>query len=588
MRTDVRTRTARTWTTLLALSLVLAACGNKKDDSAVDGGSVDGGATASSTAPAATDRPPTTESPIPVERGGRIVVAGESEVGNPWQPATIQCDSFCQMRARTFFDPLVVIGEDMSVHGFLAESVEPNADDTVWTIRVRDGVRFHDGTPVDADAVAFNLQTTGGGLLISAAISDIARVDGKLDVRVVDDMTLTIHTGKNGDPSQPLPWPTLPYSLAGQFGLIASPTWLKGVADGTASPTEPVGSGPFIVKSFVPGDRMVVQRNPDYWLKDSTNGQLPYLDEVEFRVIADPDVRLTALQAGDVDLLASSDASAVADARNDPDLVTIMQTEQGDTTHIMFNLGAPGWTQDKSVRCALVEAVDRENVANIVSAGAAPVANGPFSPGQEGYLDDTGILDYDPNAAAAAIAEWENTNGDLRFTLQTLPTPTATAEAELLRQAWEAAGADVDLVQMEQSKVINTVILGGYEVSSWRNYAGVVVDQQHFKWHSSSLRPIGQLSVNFMRLNDPDVDRLLDIARTSTDPDERREAAEDINRRMASECLMLPGTWTQWAVVHDGTIAGLGGLKLPDGSFARDAAGAPGQVWLTSASLATS
>lgn len=559
----------------------LAACGDKKDDRAVDAG-----ATTTRPTAAATTRPPTTESPTPAKRGGRLVVAGEAEVGNPWLPATIQCDSFCQMRARTFFDPLAVIGDDMQVHGFLAESIEPNDDATVWTIRVREGIRFHDGTPVDAEAVAFNLQTTGTGLLVGAAITDLARIDGRLDIRVVDDMTVTIHTGKGGDPAQPLPWPTLAYSLTGQFGLIASPTWLQGVADGTASPTEPVGSGPFVVSRFVPGDTMVVERNPDYWLTDSDGESLPYLDEIEFRVIPDPDVRFTALRAGDVDLLASSDASMVSEALADNSVTTIMQTDQGDTTHTMFNLSNPGWVQDRDVRCALIQAVDRQAVADAVSGGAAPLANGPFSPGQEGYLDDTGMVGYDPAAAAETIAAWEAVNGDLRFTFQTLAFASAAAEAELLRTAWTAVGVDVDVVQVEQSRAIGSVVLGAYEVSSWRNYAGVVVDQQYFKWHSSSIRPAGQLSVNFARVNDPEIDRLLEVARSAIDADTRRAAAEDINRRIASECLLMPSTWTQWAIVHDGTVVGLGGLRLPDGSFARDAAGAPGQVWLTSASLA--
>lgn len=578
----------RRWASVVAVLTVVAACGGKSDDLTSDGASPDSSLIAdgdgATTEPPASE-PPTTESPQPLVRGGRIVVAGEAEVGNPWLPAAIQCDSFCQMRARTFFDPLAVIGDDMQVHGFLADSITPNDDHTVWTIRVRDGVTFHDGTPLDAEAVAFNLQTTGTGLLVGAAITDIARVDGRLDIRIVDDMTLTIHTGKGGDPTRPVPWPTLPYALTSQFGLIASPAWLQAVADGTASPTEPVGTGPFVLTRFVPGDVTIVERNPDYWMTDSSGERLPYLDEIEFRVMADPDVRLTALQAGDVDLLASSDASMVSDATADDGVVTILQTEQGDTTHTMFNLGNTGWVQDRSVRCALVQAVDRRAVADVLSGGFAPVANGPFSPGQEGYLDDTGIAEYDPAAAAEAIAAWEAVNGDLRLTMQTLPIPAAAAEAELLRTAWQQAGADVEIVPVEQSRLINSVILGAYDVSSWRNYAGVVVDQQHFKWHSSSLRPIGELSVNFSRMNDPEIDRLLDEARTSADPDERRAAAEDINRRIASECLMLPGTWTQWAIVHDGSIAGLGGLRLPDGGFARDAAGAPGQVWLTSVSL---
>ena len=102
--------------------------------------------------------------------GGRLVVAGEAEVGAPWTPEKVQCDSFCQMRARTFYDPLFVTGDDLQVHPFLGESIEPNEDYTVWTIKVREGISFTDGTPLNADAVIDNLNRTSGGLLVSCAV----------------------------------------------------------------------------------------------------------------------------------------------------------------------------------------------------------------------------------------------------------------------------------------------------------------------------------------------------------------------------------------------------------------------------------
>ena len=100
-------------------------------------------------------------------------------------------------------------------------------------------------------------------------------------------MTFTIKTGKGGDLVQPRPWPTLPAFLAGQLGLIASPTWLEAVKAGTGDPTLPVGTGPFIVESYAPRDKLVVTRNPNYWRTDAAGNQLPYLDGVEFRVIED-------------------------------------------------------------------------------------------------------------------------------------------------------------------------------------------------------------------------------------------------------------------------------------------------------------
>jgi len=229
---------------LISLGLVAASCSDKKDDEGGGGGTeeTDGGGgdtTVASTTPIVTD-PPITEPPVEASYGGSIVVAGEAEVSSPWTPAAMQCDSFCQMRARTFYDPLITVDNDLNWKPYLAESIEPNADNTVFTIKIREGIKFHDGSDVNADAVMFNLNmfnlnATGSGLLVSAGVKDLARdpacwtAEGglanlacKLVMEKVDDYTFTIATGFNGDASQPLSWPLFPYYLGGQFGLIAS------------------------------------------------------------------------------------------------------------------------------------------------------------------------------------------------------------------------------------------------------------------------------------------------------------------------------------------------------------------------------
>ena len=253
---------------LASFALIAGACGNKKNDSS-SGTDAPASATTTATAvteaqstatPAVTDapattppptEPPTTVATLKAVPGGKIIVAGEAKVASPWTPAKMQCDSYCQERARTFFDPLVALGSDNKVHPFLAESVTPNADYTVWTVKMRSGIKFTDGTDVNADAAIFNLQATGTGLLVSAALTDVAKnPDKSLKIDKVDELTFTISTGKGGDAANPVSWPTFDFYLAGQWGMIASPTWLQGVAAGTADETKAVGSGPFIIDSY--------------------------------------------------------------------------------------------------------------------------------------------------------------------------------------------------------------------------------------------------------------------------------------------------------------------------------------------------
>lgn len=598
---------------LVSLGLIAAACSDKKDDSS-GGGSDTTAASGDSTAPTTDAGPPITNAPItdpPVEAtyGGKIVVAGEAEVSNPWTPAAMQCDSFCQMRARTFFDPLITVDNDLNWRPYLAESITPNDDNTVFTIKVREGIKFHDGSDVNADAVMFNLNANGSGLLVSAAVKDLARdpacwtADGGLAnlacglvMEKIDDYTFTMATGFNGDASQPLPWPLFPYYLGGQFGLIASQQWLEAVAAGSAKADEPVGSGPFVFSEYVPGEggKLVVKRNDSYWHKDANGNAYPYLDEIEFRVISDGDVRAEALEAGDVDLIATSNSATVADYDSsfsgyDGPMQLHLQAEYSETNYILMHLSKEGPLQDQSVRCALAQAIDKQDLIDTISAGYPRVANGPFSPGQEGYLDDNGSLPYDPQAAADAIAAYEAANGPITINYSTTTAAVSLATAEYLQAVWGEVGVDVTITQIEQSKLINNAFFGdpAFDAIGWRNHAGLFADSQYFWWHGSAALPDGQLALNFGRLNDPVINDLLEKSRTESDPDVRRGYAEDINRQFAKECWIIPTSWTTWAVINQPAIQGIGTLIQPDGEggYVRDGAGFSGQVWLTSAFL---
>ncbi len=150
---------------VLSLGLIAAACGKKDDGDTTDATT---GATEATEAPSggtdapaadttvAETAPPETTPALTVTPGGEITVSGEAEVTNPWIPAAMQCDSYCQQRARSFFDPIAAVGADNKVHPYLAETITPNVDFTQWTIKVRSGISFTDGTPVNADAVIDN------------------------------------------------------------------------------------------------------------------------------------------------------------------------------------------------------------------------------------------------------------------------------------------------------------------------------------------------------------------------------------------------------------------------------------------------
>ncbi|MGZ4674289.1 MAG: ABC transporter substrate-binding protein [Ilumatobacteraceae bacterium] len=595
--------------TVVGLGLIAASCGKKNDTGTVATNATIG-ATATTAAPSSNTQPAGTvasattavavttpaatttpaKKPVP---GGEITMSGEAEVANPWTPAAMQCDSYCQERARSFFDPIAAIGADIKVHPYLAESITPNADATQWTIKVRSGINFTDGTPVNADAFIDNIQRSGLGLLLSAQLTDIAKVPSAADptkkelkIQKVDDMTLTIFTGKDGDPAQPLPWPGFDYYLTGQLGLIASPTWLKAVDADPTKATQPVGSGPFIVQSYAPRDALVVTKNPNYWQKDADGVQLPYLDKITFKVIEDSTTAEGALRSGDIDVFADSNAAVIADFVNDSAFTMAKQDQFGETNYLLVDTAKPGPYGDARVRCALSKAIDRKELTDLTAGGLLQSANGVFSPGQEGYLADNGFNPaQDIEGAKALIADYQKDHpGPVQITYGHTADRTGDQVADLLKGYWSAIGVDTTVETIPQDQFITNALLGApnFFIYGWRQHAGIKIDEQNFWWNSKSYAADGALSLNFDRIQDPIVDSNLATARSDPDPAARKAAAEAVNNEMAKQCYQIPLQWTLWAVMSSPKLQGIGETTMPDGTKARDGAGFGGQFWVNS------
>jgi peptide/nickel transport system substrate-binding protein len=173
--------------------------------------------------------------------------------------------------------------------------------------------------------------------------------------------------------------------------------------------------------------------------------------------------------------------------------------------------------------------------------------------------------------------------------ISTTPTVTNLRAAQYLLDVWGEVGVDVSIDQIEQSTLITNALLGlpSFEVFGWRNHAGLFADSQYFWWHGSAALPPGNLALNFGRLNDPVINELLEKSRSESDPQVRLGYAEDMNRRFASECFVIPTSQTQWGIFFDSAVRNLGRQPTPSGTtFARDGAGFPGQVFLSAVFLA--
>jgi peptide/nickel transport system substrate-binding protein len=493
-------------------------------------------------------------------QGGSLKFATEAEI-NSFDPRVGAWDNTAYLYARTVYDPLFTQAADGSIRPYLAQSIAPNADYTQWTIRLRPGIRFHDGSPLDASTVKVNLDGVARSPLTGPFLLNMA------GTRVIDPMTLlaTMYT----------PWVPFPSYLTNVLGYMAG---LKQLAD-TSGRAKPIGTGPYVFKEWLPGDHFTATRNPDYWRPG-----LPYLDEITFRPIPDPRSRGNGLEAGDFDLMHSSDTQNVADflGRRGFSQVNDLNSVLGepDQNFIMLNTAVPP-LNDLRVRQALAYATDQQRVIDTLYNGLTRPADGPFAPGSP-YYGPTGYPPHDPNAARALVADYQGDVGPVSFRFTSVNTLKGRQRNELLQAMWKDVGVQTEIVEVEQSPLIVDAITGSYQAMGFRQFNSPDPDANYPWWSSTTTAPIGKQALNFTRTRDPQLDAGLVAGRTQVDPQVRAAAYRLVAARLGA---LVPYIWigpTVWIVAARGPVGGLGRATLPDGAAARGMISGviwPSQLW---------
>ncbi|HET6662644.1 MAG TPA: ABC transporter substrate-binding protein, partial [Acidimicrobiales bacterium] len=482
------------WRRLLAIlaagSLLAMGCGGGDDDEGADD---EPGGGSETTEPGNLEPQP----------GGTLVYGLEADTSTPWTPQNSVCAISCHMIMRTVYDTLTLPNEDAEYVPYLAESVTPNDDFTEWTITPRQGVTFHDGTPFDAAAICFNITAHLSSVLTGKALLNVnggPDDPGGPGPQVSADGSSCVVPMKE-------PWTHFPVYLSGQIGYMASPTWLQAVEAGTADAAAPVGTGPFVFDSYEPGGSFVATKNADYWR--AAEG-LPYLDRVEMRVFVDVQSRVNALLDGTIDMMHLANGEFIADLRDEDSIVLEETSEYGETGYLLINQRDPVMS-DIRVRRALAMATDNQVLSEDREAGVEPPANGPYSPSQVGYLEDTGYPEFDLQGAIDLVNEYEEENGPLSITFNTTNDPYNRETNELIAANWQAAGIDVTINTVEQGQYILDALQGNFQVFGWRNHGGVDPDSQRIWWHSETGdAATNPLALNFGGIDDPDLDAQLE------------------------------------------------------------------------------
>jgi peptide/nickel transport system substrate-binding protein len=536
---------------IVGLLLGSAACGGGDDG----GGDVEEGAQSD-----------VVEAGDPVD-GGSITVGLEAET-NSWLPGEGTFNQPGLNVAYAIYDPLMQRTEDGEVKPYLAESLEPNDDLSEWTLTLRPDVQFHDGTPLDAQALktVFDTYLKAPTSRLAATLADVNSLD------VVDDLTVVYRLSEANA--------AFPDILVGASGWPFSPT--AAAAAGPEAGANPVGTGPFTFVEWQRDSRLVLQKNENYWQEG-----LPHLDEIVFRPIPDEDTRLASLQSGDIDVMQSLRQGTILRAREIEGVNNFewLGSNSGGTT---VNTSLPPF-DDVRVRQALAHALDQEALIEVLGgAGVTPPSTQFFSEDSPYWSEKVAEAypSYDVDKAQELYDDYindpERSDGQpvgtqLSFTFQCPPDPSLNELSQIIQAFWGALGAEVELQQTEQAAWIQQMLARDYETGCTR----VGGDNDPYILLSQAFQP-GPL--NMTAFQDPEIDEQLEILKGTADLDERKAAIEEIGLILNEN---VPNTFaggTLTVMAARDVVANMDGWVFPDGTKGNGAANASamwGHVWTT-------
>lgn len=416
---------------------------------------------------------------------------------------------------------------DGSIVPHLAESYSSSADGRVWTIHLRQGISFHDGTPFNAEAVKFNIERI---IDPANAVTFAFLVDSITTVEVVDEYTVRFHTEK--------PFAPMINHLTHSATGMQSPKAIRDMGDDDYS-QHPVGTGPFVFKSWTAGDEIVLARNDNYW------GEPAKVDEVVFKVVPEDGPRMLMVQTGEAHVGVRVPPEMVDLLNADPN-IEVVRTPSVRTIYVAFNNfqrsdAPPNPFADVRVRQAVNYAVDNEAINEFILSGVGQAVDAPVAPGVFGY-QPIKTYNYDPAKARQLLAEAGYPNGfktqlyapngrylkdmEIAEAIQAMMLDVGI-DAEIVTADW-ATYLQMTEVPAEQSTVPMAMV-------GWGTVTGDADYGLYPLFHTDQWVPTGS-SRSFY--SNPGVDSLLDLARTTPDPGIRQATY-----REAMSMIMEDAPW---------------------------------------------
>jgi peptide/nickel transport system substrate-binding protein len=516
---------------LVSMAFVAAACGGSKSSTTetTAGAATTAAATATSEGPATTVAKPvettavtaiTTAAPTAttVAAGEKPVLGGELRMGlesavSTLDPGVGVAQPTDKIIALAVYDPLVSFDKDNKFTPFLAESVTAADDLKSWTVVLRKGIKFQDGTDFNADAVVAHWlrmadPATGSTWATSAGQQKPAKKDDSTVVFTMD----APNVGFIND-------------LTTAMGFIPSPTAVA--KDPKGFGLTPVGTGPFKITTFEAGGDIVVEKNANYWRKDDAGGALPYLDKITFKPIPDSSKRLQALQNGELDLINTADTTTVIAAEKAK--LKVQRVTGSSSGNLLFNNKKEPLT-DLKVRQALAYATNRDEINEVVYSGARVPAYSVFATNSPYFNKDATQPKFDIEKAKALLKEYGK---PVSLTVECIPTPEVSQIFEVLKNQWEAAGIKVEYKEQEQGAYVARIFgkVGDYQVGCFRTNQFVEPDQIRSGYTTDDKN-------NLIFYGNPEVDKLFNEGKATADFAKRKASYDKVQDILVKE---VPG-----------------------------------------------
>jgi len=459
----------------------------------------------------------------PPAYGDALVTASIGEPSN--LIPLLSTDSASSDIAGLVYNGLVRYDKNLKIEGDLARSWDVSADGLTITFKLRRGVKWHDGAEFTSRDVLYTYQVTVDPKTPTAYSEDFKQVKS---AEALDPYTFRVSYAKPFAPA-----------LA-SWGMPMLPVHLLQGKDITKSPLSrsPVGTGPFVFKQWIPGQKVVLDANPSYF-----EGK-PYLGGYQYRIIPDSSTMYMELKAGGIDFMGLSPVQyqRQTDNREFLDRFNKYRYPASSYTYLGYNLRLPLF-QDRRVRQALTCAINKEEIVQGVLLGMGQVAHGPYKPGTWAYNPKVADFGYNPARASALLKDAGFVMGrdgilvkdgkPFSFTIMTNQgNDQRLKSALIIQRRLKRVGVDVKIRVMEWASFLtNFIDKGRFEavLLAWT----ISQDPDLYDvWHSSKTGP---KELNFIGFKNPELDRLIVEGRGTFDIEKRRSSYYAIQDILARE-----------------------------------------------------